>query len=133
MKIGVVFGNPETTTGGNALKFYSSVRCEIRRAGNLKEGEAVIGTRAKVKVVKNKVRPALPGGGVRHRLQPAASAARARCWTWASTLGLVEKSGSFFSLRRRAPGQGRERAIEWLKANPSSSKQWPDESSLLGP
>jgi recombination protein RecA len=57
MKIGVMFGNPETTTGGNALKFYSSVRCEIRRAGNLKEGDVVIGTRTKVKVVKNKVAP----------------------------------------------------------------------------
>src|SRR5438045_1435391 len=54
MKIGVVFGNPETTTGGNALKFYSSVRCEIRRAGNLKEGDTVVGTRTRVKVVKNK-------------------------------------------------------------------------------
>src|SRR5882672_1463740 len=57
MKIGVVFGNPETTTGGNALKFYSSVRCEIRRAGNLKEGDQVVGTRTRVKVVKNKCAP----------------------------------------------------------------------------
>src|SRR5687767_10145840 len=57
MKIGVVFGNPETTTGGNALKFYCSVRCEIRRTGNIKEGETVVGTRTRVKVVKNKVAP----------------------------------------------------------------------------
>ena len=114
MKIGVVFGNPETTTGGNALKFYSSVRLEIRRAGNIKEGEAVIGTRAKVKVVKNKVAPPfqetefdlLYGTGI-HRAGEVLDLG--------TQLGLVEKSGSHYSINGERLGQGREKASEWLR------------------
>ncbi|MFP2925714.1 recombinase RecA [Pyxidicoccus sp. 3LG] len=114
MKIGVMFGNPETTTGGNALKFYSSVRMEIRRTGNLKEGEAVVGSRARVKVVKNKVAPPfqeaefdlLYGVGI-HRAGEVLDLGVAT--------GLIEKSGSHFSLRGERIGQGRERATEWLR------------------
>jgi len=117
MKIGVVFGNPETTTGGNALKFYASVRMEIRRLGNLKDGDAVIGTRTRVKVVKNKVAPpfqdtefdVLYGQGISRE---------GEALDLAVTLGLAEKSGSHFLLDGERIGQGRERAVEWLRERP---------------
>ncbi|QSQ17989.1 recombinase RecA [Myxococcus landrumensis] len=119
MKIGVMFGNPETTTGGNALKFYSSVRLEIRRTGNLKEGDSVVGSRARVKVVKNKVAPPfqeaefdlLYGSGV-HRAGEVLDLGVAS--------GLIDKSGSHFSLRGERIGQGRERAVEWLREHPDT-------------
>ncbi|MGQ0507351.1 MAG: recombinase RecA [Myxococcaceae bacterium] len=122
MKIGVVFGNPETTTGGNALKFYSSVRMEIRRAGNLKEAETVIGTRTKVKVVKNKVAPpfqeaefdVLYGQGVS---RPG------EVLDLGVSLNLIEKAGSYFGWRGERIGQGRERAIEWLKEHPAAMEE----------
>jgi len=117
MKIGVVFGNPETTTGGNALKFYSSVRCEIRRAGNLKEGETVVGARAKVKVVKNKVAP--PFQEAEFDIVYNRGISRAgEVLDLGVALGLVEKSGSFFSYGGERLGQGRERAIDWLREHP---------------
>jgi recombination protein RecA len=117
MKIGVVFGNPETTTGGNALKFYASVRMEIRRIGNLKDGDTVIGTRTRVKVVKNKVAPpfhdtefdVLYGQGISRE---------GEALDLAVTLGLAEKSGSHFLLDGERIGQGRERAVEWLRERP---------------
>ena len=117
MKIGVVFGNPETTTGGNALKFYASVRLEIRRLGNLKDGDTVIGTRTRVKVVKNKVAPpfhdtefdVLYGQGISRE---------GEVLDLAVTLGLAEKSGSHFLLDGERIGQGRERAVEWLRERP---------------
>src|SRR5229473_1536519 len=117
MKIGVVFGNPETTTGGNALKFYASVRLEIRRAGNIKEGEQVVGTRTKVKVVKNKLAPPfreaefdiLYGSGISRGGEVLDLGVQ---------LGLVEKSGSHFSIRGERIAQGRERAVEWLRERP---------------
>ena len=117
MKIGVMFGNPETTTGGNALKFYASVRMEIRRTGNLKEDDAVVGSRARVKVVKNKLAPpfqeaefdVLYGTGI-HRA--------AEVLDLAVSASVVEKSGSHFSLRGERIGQGRERACEWLREHP---------------
>ena len=119
MKIGVVFGNPETTTGGNALKFYASVRLDIRRTGAVKDGEAVIGNRTRVKVVKNKVAPPFReaefdiryGVGV-DRFGEAVDLGVER--------GIVEKSGAHFSLGGERIGQGRERAIEWLRANPEA-------------
>ncbi|OJT18297.1 recombinase RecA [Archangium sp. Cb G35] len=119
MKIGVVFGNPETTTGGNALKFYSSVRMEIRRTSNLKDGESVVGTRAKVKVVKNKVAPPfqetefdlLYGVGINRPGEVLDLGVQA---------GLVDKAGSHFSLRGERIGQGRERASEWLREHPEA-------------
>jgi recombination protein RecA len=117
MKIGVVFGNPETTTGGQALKFYSSVRLDIRRIGQLKEGEQVVGSRTRVKVVKNKVAPPFReaefdvryGVGV-DRLAEALDLGVER--------GIVEKSGAHFSLDGERIGQGRERASEWLREHP---------------
>jgi recombination protein RecA len=118
MKIGVVFGNPETTTGGNALKFYSSVRLEIRRAGNLKEGDTVVGSRAKVKVVKNKVAP--PFHEAEFDILYGAGISRAgEVVDLGVERGLLEKSGSHISLRGERIAQGRERAIEWLKEHPA--------------
>jgi recombination protein RecA len=118
MKIGVMFGNPETTTGGNALKFYSSVRLDIRRISNLKEGDHVIGSRIRVKVVKNKVAPPfkeaefdlLYGTGIN---RPG------EVLDLAVLLGFIEKAGSYYSLGDERIGQGRERAIEWLKEHPT--------------
>jgi len=117
MKIGVMFGNPETTTGGNALKFYASIRLEIRRAGNIKEGESVIGTRAKVKVVKNKLAP--PFQEAEFDILYGTGISRGgEVLDLGVLLGLVEKSGSHFSIRGERIGQGRERAIEWLRERP---------------
>jgi recombination protein RecA len=117
MKIGVVFGSPETTTGGNALKFYASVRLEIRRVGNLKDGDAVIGTRTRVKVVKNKVAP--PFQDTEFDVLYGQGISRAgEALDLAVTLGLVEKSGSHFLLDGERIGQGRERAVEWLRERP---------------
>ena len=116
MKIGVMFGSPETTTGGNALKFYSSVRLDIRRIGALKEGEQVIGSRTRVKVVKNKLAPPfretefdiLYGVGISrpHELLDLAC-----------ERGLVEKSGTWFTMGGERIGPGREKAVEALKHN----------------
>ena len=117
MKIGVMFGNPETTTGGNALKFYASVRCEIRKAGNLKDGDTVIGTRTKVKVVKNKVAPPFQEAEFDILYNKGISRA-GEALDLGVTLGLVEKAGSFFSLNGERIAQGRERAIEWLREHP---------------
>ena len=116
MKIGVVFGNPETTTGGHALKFYSSVRLDIRRIGAVKEGEAVVGSRTRVKVVKNKVAPPFReaefdiryGIGV-DRYGEAVDLGAER--------GALEKSGAYYSFEGERIGQGRERAAEWLRQN----------------
>jgi recombination protein RecA len=119
MKIGVVFGNPETTTGGHALKYYCSVRLDIRRTGAVKEGEVVVGNRTRVKVVKNKVAPPFReaefdiryGVGV-DRYGEAVDLGVER--------GVIEKSGAHFSLAGERIGQGRERAMEWLRANPEA-------------
>ncbi|HSP18764.1 MAG TPA: recombinase RecA, partial [Myxococcaceae bacterium] len=119
MKIGVVFGNPETTTVGNALKFYASVRLEIRRIGNLKDGEQVIGTRTRVKVVKNKVAP--PFHDTEFDVLYGQGISRAgEALDLAVTLGLVEKSGSHYLLDGERIGQGRERAVEWLRDRPAA-------------
>jgi recombination protein RecA len=119
MKIGVVFGNPETTTGGHALKFYATVRLDIRRIGQVKEGDAAVGSRTRVKVVKNKVAPPFReaefdiryGTGV-DRLAEAVDLGVER--------GIVEKSGAHFALDGERLGQGRERAAEWLRDNPAA-------------
>ena len=117
MKIGVVFGNPETTTGGNALKFYSSVRCEIRKAGNLKEGDVVIGTRTKVKVVKNKVAPPFQEAEFDIIYNRGISRA-GEVVDLGVAHGLLERSGSHFSFEGERIAQGRERAIEWFREHP---------------
>jgi len=117
MKIGVVFGNPETTTGGNALKFYASVRLEIRRLGNLKDGDSVVGTRTRVKVVKNKVAP--PFQETEFDVLYGQGISRAgEALDLAVALNLVEKSGSHYLLDGERIGQGRERAVEWFRERP---------------
>jgi len=117
MKIGVMFGNPETTTGGQALKFYASVRLDIRRIGAIKEREQVIGNQTRVKVVKNKMAPPFKvvefdimyGEGVSKRGELLDLGMQA---------GVVEKSGSWFSYDGQRIGQGRENAKQYLKDNP---------------
>jgi recombination protein RecA len=119
MKIGVVFGNPETTTGGHALKFYSSVRLDIRRIGAVKDGEAVVGSRTRVKVVKNKVAP--PFREAEFDIRYGVGVDRgAEALDLAVERGVIEKSGSYFALEGERIGQGRERAGEWLRANPEA-------------
>jgi recombination protein RecA len=117
MKIGVMFGNPETTTGGNALKFYASVRLDIRRIGQIKEREEVIGNQTRVKVVKNKVAPPFKqvefdimyGEGISKVGELVDLGVRA---------GIVEKSGAWFSFNGDRIGQGRENTKAFLKDNP---------------
>jgi recombination protein RecA len=119
MKIGVVFGNPETTTGGHALKFYASVRLDIRRIGQLKDGEQVVGSRTRVKVVKNKVAP--PFREAEFDVRYGVGVDRvAEALDLGVERGLVEKSGAHFALGGERIGQGRERAVEWLRANPAA-------------
>lgn len=113
-KVGVMFGNPETTTGGRALKFYSSVRLEIRRGEQIKDGTSVIGNRTTIKVVKNKVAPPfrtceveiIYGQGISHLGEIV---------DLATEMGLIEKSGSWFSYNGEKIGQGREKVKDYLK------------------
>ncbi len=122
MKIGVMFGNPETTTGGNALKFYASVRLDIRRVGALKDGEKVVGNRTRVKVVKNKMAPPfrevefdiMYGEGISHEgdLVDLGSECEA-----------VEKSGAWFAFEGERIGQGRENAKQFLREHPEIAKK----------
>jgi recombination protein RecA len=119
MKIGVVFGNPETTTGGQALKFYASVRLDIRRIGQLKDGEQVVGSRTRVKVVKNKVAP--PFREAEFDVRYGVGVDRLGEAIDLGVLGgVVEKSGAFYSLDGERIGQGRERAAEWLREHPAA-------------
>ena len=116
MKIGVMFGSPETTTGGNALKFYSSVRLDIRRIGAVKEGDEVIGNETRVKVVKNKVSPPFKqaefqimyGMGINQE---------GEILDYGNKLGLVDKSGAFYKLDGETIGQGKSKAGLFLKEN----------------
>lgn len=117
-KIGVMFGNPETTTGGNALKFYASVRMDIRRIGSIKEKEEVIGSATRVKVVKNKVAPPfrtvefdiMYGSGISKEGEILDLGVKSE---------LIEKSGSWFSYKDQRIGQGKENARQFLKDNPA--------------
>ena len=119
MKIGVMFGSPETTTGGNALKFYSSVRLDIRRIQSIKDGENVIGNRTRVKIVKNKLAPPfrevefdiLYGEGI---------SKEGDLLDIASQHNVIEKSGTWYTYRDERIGQGRENARQWLKDHPDS-------------
>ena len=122
MKIGIMFGNPETTTGGNALKFYASVRLDIRRIGQIKERDEVVGNQTRVKVVKNKVAPPFKqvefdimyGEGISKAGELVDLGARA---------GIVEKSGAWFSFNGERIGQGRENVKAFLKQHPKVADQ----------
>jgi recombination protein RecA len=117
MKIGVMFGNPETTTGGNALKFYASVRLDIRRTGSIKKGDEVIGSETRVKIVKNKVAPPfkqaefdiLYGEGISRE---------GEILELGANLKLVEKSGAWYSYNGEKIGQGKDNSREYLKEHP---------------
>ena len=116
-KIGVMFGNPETTTGGRALKFYSSVRIEIRRTGPIKDGEAIIGNRTRVKVVKNKVAPPFREAEF-DILFGEGTSREGDLLDTAVTKNIIEKAGSWFSYKGEKIGQGRENARQFLKTRP---------------
>jgi recombination protein RecA len=121
MKIGVMFGSPETTTGGNALKFYSSVRLDIRRIGAIKKGDEIIGNQTRVKVVKNKVSPPfkmaefeiLYGEGISRE---------GEIIDYGVDQELIEKSGSWYSYKEDRIGQGKENVREFLRTNPEIAK-----------
>jgi recombination protein RecA len=130
MKIGVMFGSPETTTGGNALKFYASVRLDIRRTGSIKDKDEVIGSQTKVKVVKNKVSPPFKiaefdimyGGGI---------SKVGELIDLGSKVDIVEKSGSWYSYNNERIGQGRENAKIFLSKNPKIANEIEDKLRKL--
>ena len=117
MKIGVMFGSPETTTGGNALKFYASVRLDIRRIGQIKKGDDILGNETRVKVIKNKVAPPfrqaefdiLYGEGVSRE---------GELIDWGDKVGIIKKSGAWYSYNGDKIGQGKDNVRVWLKENP---------------
>jgi recombination protein RecA len=125
MKIGVMFGNPETTTGGNALKFYASVRLDIRRTGSIKKGEEVIGNETRVKVVKNKLAPPfkeaefdiLYGDGISRE---------GEIINLGVQTGLIEKSGAWYSYAGNRIGQGKDNARDYLKQYPTVAREIED-------
>ena len=126
MKIGVMFGSPETTTGGNALKFYSSVRLDIRRIGAVKEGDEVVGNETRVKVVKNKVSPPfrqaefqiMYGGGIYHMGEVI---------DWGVKLNLIDKSGAWYAYKGDKIGQGKANASKFLEENAAVAQDIEDQ------
>ena len=126
MKIGVMFGSPETTTGGNALKFYSSVRLDIRRIGAVKEGDEVVGNETRVKVVKNKVSPPfrqaefqiMYGSGIYHMGEVI---------DWGVKLNLIDKSGAWYAYKGDKIGQGKANASKYLEENAAIAKEIEDQ------
>jgi recombination protein RecA len=122
MKIGVMFGSPETTTGGNALKFYSSVRLDIRRIGAIKDGDEIVGNETRVKVVKNKVSPPFKqaefqimyGAGIYHM---------GEVLDWGVKLNLVDKSGAWYAYKGDKIGQGKANAAKFLDENPTIASE----------
>ena len=122
MKIGVMFGNPETTTGGNALKFYASVRLDIRRIGAIKSGEEVIGNMTRVKVVKNKVAP--PFREAEFEIMYGLGISReGEIIDLASAQGIIEKSGAWYSYKGNRIGQGKDNARAFLQTNPEVARE----------
>ncbi|MCP5058264.1 MAG: recombinase RecA [bacterium] len=122
MKIGVMFGNPETTSGGNALKFYSSVRLDVRRIAAIKDGDEVVGNRTRVKVVKNKVAPPFRQAEFDILYNEGVSF-EGDLLDLGVDLGLVEKSGSWYSYDDERIGQGRENARRFMKENPDARER----------
>ena len=133
MKIGVMFGNPETTTGGNALKFYASVRLDIRRIGAIKKDDEIIGAETRVKVVKNKVAPPFRKAEF-DMLYGEGISLEGEIIDQAVKLNIIEKSGSWYSYNGEKIGQGKDNVREFLKGNPETSKdienQVRDKSSI---
>jgi recombination protein RecA len=122
MKIGVMFGNPETTTGGNALKFYASVRLDIRRIGAIKSGEEVTGNMTRVKVVKNKVAP--PFREAEFEIMYGQGISReGEIIELASTLGIIEKSGAWYAYKGSRIGQGKDNARAYLQSNKEVARE----------
>src|SRR5690349_22246104 len=122
MKIGVMFGNPETTTGGNALKFYASVRLDIRRIGAIKNGEEVVGNQTRVKVVKNKVAP--PFREAEFEIMYGQGISRnGEIIDIGVAQGIIEKSGAWYSYKGERIGQGKENARSFLEQNPDKAKE----------
>ncbi|MFO7151790.1 MAG: recombinase RecA [Bacillota bacterium] len=116
-KVGVMFGNPETTPGGRALKFYASVRMEVRKISVIKEGDEVIGSRASVKIVKNKVAP--PFKTAEFDIMHGEGISREGCvLDFAAEAGIIQKSGAWYSYEKERIGQGRENAKQYLKEHP---------------
>ena len=131
MKIGVVFGNPETTTGGNALKFYCSVRLDIRRIGAVKDGEQLVGNRTRVKVVKNKLAP--PFREAEFDILYGSGISRPReLVDLGVERGLVEKSGAWFELNGERFGPGRDKAAEALRSNAALSQELEEKIRAAG-
>ena len=134
MKIGVMFGNPETTTGGNALKFYSSVRLDIRRIGAIKNGEEVVGNQTRVKEVKNKVAP--PFRETEFEIMYGKGISReGEVIDMGSAQGIIEKSGAWYSYKGERIGQGKDNARDFLKSRPELAKEIEDQirAKLLPP
>ncbi|MGH6910639.1 MAG: recombinase RecA [Phenylobacterium sp.] len=122
MKIGVMYGSPETTTGGNALKFYASVRLDIRRTGSVKKADEIVGNNVRVKVVKNKVAP--PFREVEFDIMYGEGISKlGEIIDLGVKAGIIEKSGSWFSWNSQRIGQGRDNVREFLKANPDIAQQ----------
>jgi recombination protein RecA len=122
MKLGVMFGNPETTTGGNALKFYSSVRLDIRRIESIKEGQEVMGSRVRVKVVKNKMAP--PFRQAEFDIMFAEGISKTgELVDMGVDKKIIEKSGAWYSYKGERIGQGRDAARDFLKNNPSTARE----------
>tara|TARA_R110000868_G_scaffold189695_1_gene432924 strand:- start:112144 stop:113184 length:1041 start_codon:yes stop_codon:yes gene_type:complete len=122
MKIGVMFGNPETTTGGNALKFYSSVRLDIRRIGAVKNKDEIVGNATRVKVVKNKVAP--PFKQVEFEIMYGEGISKTgEMIDMGVDMGMVEKAGAWFSYNGERIGQGKENAKKWLLDNPAKADE----------
>jgi recombination protein RecA len=122
MKIGVMFGNPETTTGGNALKFYASVRLDIRRTGAIKKGDEILGNETRVKVLKNKVAPPFKQAEFQILYNQGISR-ESEIIDLGVMHGFVEKAGAWYSVEGERIGQGKDNAREYLKDNPELSQK----------
>ena len=118
MKIGVMFGNPETTTGGNALKFYASIRLDIRRVGSIKKGEEIMGNETRVKVLKNKLAPPFRTTDF-DILYNEGISREGEIITLGAQLGIIEKSGAWYSYKQEKIGQGKDNVRQYLKENPA--------------